>query len=297
MAAYSKLLGLWSPLYRSLACEATILHLPDFDQLTVANLVNLLLMEEPTDNFVWFNIEQMELIECLNIKLSGLTKVPKRAEVKETKRMTKSSGTVLKNVAKSPENVLTPPALEIETEEPVNYMCDLCDSKVTSIEKHMESEHEEIMPIPIAEIRAFFSIIPVTKFRKSESENSFELQKSDTSNVGVGSDEAEGVKCPECPRRFNSHRFKDNLRCHIGSIHFSDQLLEEAEKYYISDKCKECGHIGKSNTQKKKHLHFKHTKYVSVILTATENAIKSHDNRDKKWNENTEALLQEDIEE
>ena len=31
VGAYSKLLGLWSPLYRSLDCDATILHLPDFD--------------------------------------------------------------------------------------------------------------------------------------------------------------------------------------------------------------------------------------------------------------------------
>ena len=89
MGAYSKLLSLWSPLYRSLAFETTtILHLPDFDQLTVANLVNLLLMEEPADSLVWFNIQQMELIECLNIELSGLTKVPKKAEVEETNRMT-----------------------------------------------------------------------------------------------------------------------------------------------------------------------------------------------------------------
>ena len=204
MGAYSKLLGLWSPLYRSFACEPTILHLPDFDQLSVANLVNLLLMEEPTtDSFVRFNIEQMELFECLNIKMSGLTRISrdvetKKVEVRKVKRVTRSSGTVPKNVAKPPEKEWTPP---VQPDEPVNYMCALCDSKVISIEKHMENDHEEIMPIPITEIATFFSIIPVTKSvatfvdnekvlnsstRDSKTfRNSLALQKSDTGNVEV----------------------------------------------------------------------------------------------------------------
>ena len=83
MGAYSKLLGFWSPLYRSFDCEPTIVFLPDFDQLTVANLVNLILMEEPPDSFVRFNMEQMELFECLNIKLSGLTEIPGDVEIKK----------------------------------------------------------------------------------------------------------------------------------------------------------------------------------------------------------------------
>ena len=61
MGAYSKLLSLWSPLYRSLGSDAIVVHLPDFDRLVVANLVNLLLMEEPTDSLLRFNIELMEL--------------------------------------------------------------------------------------------------------------------------------------------------------------------------------------------------------------------------------------------
>ena len=332
MGAYSKLLGLWSPLFRSLGCDSTILHLPDFDQLTVANLVNLILMEEPPDSFVRFNMEQMELFECLNIKLSGLTEIPgdveiKKVEVNEVKRATRSSGALVKNVAKPPEKVKVAPPVkvsappEVEAEEPVSYMCDLCDSKVTSIEKHMESEHEEIMPIPIEEIASFFTIIPVIKvpqkavdnekvsnssasasiiLRKSESDKTLPLQKSEASSIGVGRgfkyDGAEGVKCPECPRRFitSGNRQKDNLRCHIGNIHFSDRLLADAATYYISNKCKECGHNGKSNALKKKHMLFHHTKYVSEIISITENAIKSQD-KDEKKKENTEALLEEEL--
>ena len=39
---YSKLLGLWSPLFRNIGCDATVHHLPDYDLLFFANLVNLL---------------------------------------------------------------------------------------------------------------------------------------------------------------------------------------------------------------------------------------------------------------
>ena len=328
MGAYSKLLGLWSPLYRSLGCDATILHLPDFDQLTVASLVNLLLMEEPPDSLVRFDMEQMELFECLNIKLNGLKEIPKDVEIekvegKDVKRATRNSKAVTKNVAKLPEKVnmaspvkvLEPPG--IIPEEPAAYRCDLCDFKVTSIEKHLEAEHEEIMPIPVGEISTFFSIIPVVKvapkavveekvinsapkiLRKSESESSLEVKKSDASNLGVGRgfkyDGADGVKCPECPRRFNTGgpRLKDNLKCHIGNIHFSDRLLAEAAIYYISDKCKECGHNGKNNALKKKHMMFNHTKYVTEIITIVENAMKSQGD-DDKMKENAEALTQEE---
>ena len=89
------MLGLWSPLYRSLDCNAaTIVHLPDFDQLTVANLVNLLLMEEPPLGYVRFTLEQMELFQCLDIKLNGVTEIPgdveiKKVEPKDKKRATR----------------------------------------------------------------------------------------------------------------------------------------------------------------------------------------------------------------
>ena len=310
MGAYSKLLGLWSPLFRSLGCDSTILHLPDFDQLTVANLVNLILMEEPPDSFVRFNMEQMELFECLNIKLSGLTEIPgdveiKKVEVNEVKRATRSSGALVKNVAKPPEKVKVAPPVkvsappEVEAEEPVSYMCDLCDSKVTSIEKHMESEHEEIMPIPIEEIASFFTIIPATKVVQKKpaaliKENSTSridnestnLKKSESSpapkssNVGRGrtvNADPDGVKCPSCPRTFamRAAKLKDNLRCHIGMIHYGQELLAEVDKFYKAGKCKECGRDGKDNAQKKKHMLFHHTEYVAEVLSVVDKAIKS----------------------
>ena len=258
-------------------------------------------------------MEQMELFECLNIKLSGLTEIPKdveikKVEVKEVKRATRSSGAVVKNVAKPPEKEkVTPPVKVpappgIEAEERVNYMCDLCDSKVTSIEKHLESEHEEIMPIPIAEIATFFTIIPPTKVVQKKpappiEENSTtkiedepkNLKKRESSpstkspNVGGFGrgrpvyDGPDGVKCPSCPRMFamSAAKLKDNLRCHIGMIHYGQQLLDEVEKFYKADKCKECGHAGKHNAQKKKHMLFHHTEYVAEVLSVVDKAIKS----------------------
>ena len=318
MGAYSKLLGLWSPLYRSLGCNATIVHLPDFDQLTVANLVNLILMEEPPDSLVRFNMEQMELFECLNIKLSGLKEIPgdveiKKVEVKEVKRTTRSSGAVAKNVATLPEKVKVAPPVKVQTppvklptppgieaEEPVvSYMCDLCDSKVTSIEKHLEAEHEEIMPIPIGEISTFFTLIPPTKVVQKkpavliEENNTTRIdnepknvQKSESSPPTKSSkhwsrrptayDGPDGIKCPSCPRIFarGAAKLKDNLRCHIGMIHYGQELLAEVEKFYQDGKCKECGRDGKDNAQKKKHMLFHHTGYVAEVLNVVDKAIK-----------------------
>ena len=313
VGAYSKLLGLWSPLYRSMDCNAaTIVHLPDFDQLTVANLVNLLLMEEPPLGYVRFTLEQMELFQCLDIKLNGITEIPadveiKKVEPKDKKRATRSGI----NVVQASDKVVTQSfngasPLEVETEEQVNYMCDLCDSKTGDIKKHMESEHEEIMPIPMEEIAAFFKIIqsqtkavlkkPEPLARKCESTDDEPtsreakvLEKKDSGsssklsnveNSGTGrsaSDDFGGVKCPYCQKMFakGGSRLKDNLKCHIGLVHFGPELLSEVQKFYVGNKCKECGHNGKDSSMKKKHLLFNHTEYVAKVLKLIDEVIQS----------------------
>ena len=287
---------------------ATIVHLPDFDQLTVANLVNLLLMEEPPLGYVRFTLEQMELFQCLDIKLNGVTEIPgdveiKKVEPKDKKRWTRI-GT---NVVQVPDKVLTqtckgmlPP--EVETEEQVNYLCDLCDSKTSDIKDHMESEHDEIMPIPIEEIASFFKVIPsqtkavpktpepLTSEKGSGDDDptSKDMKKKFVpspksqiiENSGVGGPESNGpgvVKCLFCPKTFKKYggRLKDNLRCHIGQVHFGPELLTEAQKFYVANKCKVCGHNGKDNAMKKKHLHFHHTEYVAKVLDLVEQTIQS----------------------
>ena len=283
---------------------ATIVHLPDFEQLTVANLVNLLLMEEPPLGYVRFTLEQMELFQCLDIKLTGVTEIPgdveiKKVEPKDKKRATRSGTNVVQapdkvstqpgkgipgdvdvkkiqenrrmtrsgaSVDKSTEKVSTMPP-EAETEGPANYMCDLCDSATSDIQQHLESEHEEIMPIPVGEISTFFKVIPVKKINNDKERGASESLPCTTNEL----------KCPSCPKTYlgnSMSNLRDNLKNHIAAVHYGEELMLEAARYYIGNKCKECGHVGKSNALKKKHMLYNHTKYVERISSEVERAEK-----------------------
>jgi len=88
--------------------------------------------------------------------------------------------------------------------------------------------------------------------------------------------EKRDVKCPSCPRVFTGTqgRLKDMLRCHLGSIHFQDEILGEVKKYFgNSVKCRVCNKVFQNATTKKKHLTFNHTKLVDEILSIVTNAV------------------------
>merc|ERR1719427_1296767 len=88
--------------------------------------------------------------------------------------------------------------------------------------------------------------------------------------------EKRDVKCPSCPRVFTGTlgRLKDMLRCHLGNIHFQNEISVEVKNYFGNGvKCNECKKVFQSATTKKKHLKFNHTKFVDKILSIVTNAV------------------------
>merc|ERR1719427_1439641 len=88
--------------------------------------------------------------------------------------------------------------------------------------------------------------------------------------------EKRDLKCPSCPRVFTGTlgRLKDMLRCHLGNIHFQNEISVEVKNYFGNGvKCNECKKVFQSATTKKKHLKFNHTKFVDKILSIVTNAV------------------------
>ena len=89
----------------------------------------------------------------------------------------------------------------------------------------------------------------------------------------------DGVSCPKCPRKFTLVgqlvHMRDNLRCHIGLVHFSQQLATEARKVFEGTQCQMCDFSSEKNDKRKRHLIYKHSIYVTEILEITETTIKS----------------------
>ena len=87
------------------------------------------------------------------------------------------------------------------------------------------------------------------------------------------------VVCPKCPRKFflttQLVHMRDNLRCHIGLLHFSNELAGEAIKVFDGTQCKMCDFASEKNDKRKRHLIYKHTDYVTQISEITDTTIKS----------------------
>ena len=77
------------------------------------------------------------------------------------------------------------------------------------------------------------------------------------------------VNCVYCQRKFVGCRskLKDKLKCHIGNIHFSQEMEEEISVFFNTDhKCKECGKYYHQESMKRKHLTFNHSYLVEQIM-------------------------------
>jgi len=91
------------------------------------------------------------------------------------------------------------------------------------------------------------------------------------------------VKCPNCPRKFSGSvsRLMDMLKCHIGHIHFKNELMSEI-KTYFPNSTKECNVCKKifnginGISTMRKHLVFNHSKYVEIIKSLAVKAIKEN---------------------
>ena len=96
---------------------------------------------------------------------------------------------------------------------------------------------------------------------------------------GVSRPRSDGVGCPQCARKFTLTgqlvNMRDNLRCHIGLVHFSHQLARELRKVFDGTHCKACDFASEKKDKRKRHLIYKHTMYVAEILEITDTTIKS----------------------
>ena len=111
----------------------------------------------------------------------------------------------------------------------------------------------------------------------AESAEANPLSPNATKRPKMGSKDV--VVCPKCPRKFflttQLVHMRDNLRCHIGLLHFSNELAGEAIKVFDGTQCKMCDFASEKNDKRKRHLIYKHTDYVTQILEITDTTIKS----------------------
>ena len=107
----------------------------------------------------------------------------------------------------------------------------------------------------------------------------------------------EDVKCIFCERRFVGSRskLKDKLKCHIGNIHFSQEMQKEISIFFDDrNNCLKCGKFYHRGNMKRKHLTFNHSYLVERIM---EEVYKSLDRENSgRHPTDTEALLKSDHE-
>ena len=105
------------------------------------------------------------------------------------------------------------------------------------------------------------------------------------------------ANCPICPSRtFTGVKFKDTLKCHIGSIHFNKEILAEIDVYFTSSNCRDCGKVYTNNSQKKKHLIFNHTKYVDEVMKLVNQAV-SEAEQNNEQHSSKEAKIVNNVDE
>jgi len=103
--------------------------------------------------------------------------------------------------------------------------------------------------------------------------NSELIKRTDASNLKIESRIVEKhrqeVNCVYCERTFvgSLSKLKDKLKCHIGNIHFCQEMEKEISVFFNKDhKCKECGKTYHQDHMKRKHLTFNHSYLVEEIM-------------------------------
>ena len=106
--------------------------------------------------------------------------------------------------------------------------------------------------------------------------------RASTSNSEKGCSIMNNKKVPEancpvkkCSRLFTGAKVKDSLKCHIGRMHFNQEIQDLVDREYFvdSNKCKYCGKLFSNQSTKRKHLVFNHTKYVQEIMNLVNKAV------------------------
>ena len=90
---------------------------------------------------------------------------------------------------------------------------------------------------------------------------------------------AHTVKCPMCSRTFGGTncRKKNKLKCHIGKVHYGQKIKEDIERLFEVNKCTVCMKDFVNFENKRKHIIWKHCKYVDEIQSTTNKAMKAND--------------------
>ena len=83
------------------------------------------------------------------------------------------------------------------------------------------------------------------------------------------------ASCPMCKRKFSADRLKlkDELRFHIGYVHYETEMVQEIKAHMTKNTCNTCDRTFKTGQQMRRHLILNHTKYVKPIKDKANEAI------------------------
>ena len=121
-----------------------------------------------------------------------------------------------------------------------------------------------------------------------------ESQNTDLNYRNIENKGPSSVTCMFCEKEFYGtiSKLKDKLKCHIGPVHYREQLQQEVDNFFGKNNvCKACGKITSNGRLQRKHLLFNHTRLCVEVLELVKDNLKSHQ---QPSNLQTEALLQSD---
>jgi len=265
----------FSPLLRSVfsdAIGADTIYLPEFEKDTLDKVLSLLNISENSQRDIWSNTD-MDLLTTFSVSTKDF--YPKHFP--DIKTEPEDSG-IDKNIdveldKNNREDVdVTMEEWSIGTIK--NILSQQCDygldfkTVINGFIKQEEPENEdEIEDEETHNIENMDSISSTQTLPKIE-------LKLEPAQFFPPKNEL-NTKCPMCDREFSGTfgRLKDKLKCHIGMLHYHNEMLSQYDEFYgNSNTCLKCGKNfdNLSNSYKenarKKHLVFNHSKYAREIL-------------------------------
>ena len=229
--------------------SADVVHLPEFEKVSVEKVVSLVSMRDESDMNTW-TMEDIELLYTLGINVEGFDLKVKT----ELETDIESIGVDQKESNVNLQDVKNYADIETSAERNQNYL----DFNL-SVQKYLGTPEPK-------KSRDIVKQIPTIKAISKTDNKTKRVQKFPTKEFST--------KCPMCSRRFSGRfgRLKDMLRCHIGNVHFHTELVSQFDQYYEGTKgCVDCGKRfenltpGNEMRARKKHLVFNHSNYSRVI--------------------------------
>ena len=260
-----------SPFLRTIFSDsitADSIYLAEFERDTFDKVINLLkLSEDPQIDF--WNKADIDLLNAFGVSTKGFypMQYPEIETEPEDEKHDNMNAELDKNkcddvdVNKEEWNIWT-------IKNILSQQCDYGLDFKTVINEFIKQEkpenEDEIEDAETNNIDTVSSTQTVPKVELKLESNQFIPPKNELN-----------TKCPMCNREFSGTfgRLKDKLKCHIGMLHYHNEIVSQYEEFYgNSNTCLKCGKNfdNLSNSYKenarKKHLVFNHSKYAREIL-------------------------------